>query len=141
LPLIDASSGVIHVPMFDPKITAHARSYVIQPFEHMISTMANVAADDWMIAVDYHAHEHEDHDRQQTHRCVVLKRLEHLGIRLKVRHIVADHVKAHEQEREAYQEFADALGLALVREQKHHRQADQRQYHHRHVDLEAGPRL
>ena len=39
------------VPIFEPSTRAHARSNVIQPFEHIISVMANVAADDWIIIV------------------------------------------------------------------------------------------
>ena len=51
LPLIEARRGVMVVPIFEPSTTAHARSKVIHPFVHIISTMANVAADDWMMAV------------------------------------------------------------------------------------------
>ena len=50
-PLIDASSGVMVVPMLLPSTTAQARSNDIHPLVHIISTMANVAADDWMTAV------------------------------------------------------------------------------------------
>ncbi len=51
-------------------------------------------------------------------RCgVVLKKRENLGIALEVRHIVAYHVQSHEQEAEAYEEFAEALGLAFIDEQ------------------------
>ena len=51
LPLIDASSGVIVVPILLPSTTAQARSKEIHPLVHMISTMAKVAADDWITAV------------------------------------------------------------------------------------------
>lgn len=51
LPLNDARIGVMVVPMLEPSTMAHDRSNPIQPFEHMISVMANVAADDCMIIV------------------------------------------------------------------------------------------
>lgn len=51
IPLNDARIGVTVVPMLLPKTRAQARSNVIQPLLHMISTMANVAADDWIIMV------------------------------------------------------------------------------------------
>ena len=51
LPLSDARIGVMVVPMFEPRTSAHARSNVIQPLVHIISVMANVAADDWMTIV------------------------------------------------------------------------------------------
>ena len=50
-PLIEASSGVMVVPILEPSIRAHARSKVIHPFEHIIRVMANIAADDWIIVV------------------------------------------------------------------------------------------
>ena len=50
-PLMEARSGVMVVPILLPSTTAHARSNEIHPFVHMMSTMANVAADDCMIAV------------------------------------------------------------------------------------------
>ena len=51
LPLNDASIGVTVVPILLPKTRAQARSNVIQPLLHIISTMANVAADDCIIMV------------------------------------------------------------------------------------------
>ena len=51
LPLIEASNGVMVVPMFEPSTKAQAKSKVIQPLVHIISTIAKVAADDWMMAV------------------------------------------------------------------------------------------
>ena len=51
LPLIDARIGVIVVPILLPSTSAQARSKVIQPLLHMISVMANVAADDWITMV------------------------------------------------------------------------------------------
>ncbi len=50
-PLMDASNGVMVVPIFDPSIRAHASGKSIQPFEHIINVMVNVAADDWIIIV------------------------------------------------------------------------------------------
>ena len=46
LPLSDARIGVIVVPMLLPSTMAHAISNGIQPFVHIIRTIANVAADD-----------------------------------------------------------------------------------------------
>ena len=51
LPLIDASRGVMVVPMLEPSTSAQARGKSIHPLEHMISVMANVAAELWMIMV------------------------------------------------------------------------------------------
>lgn len=51
LPLIEASSGVTVVPMFEPSTSAHARSNVIHPLLHIISVMANIAAELWIIIV------------------------------------------------------------------------------------------
>ena len=51
LPLMDASSGVMVVPMLLPSTRAQASSNVIQPLLHMMRVMANVAADDCMTIV------------------------------------------------------------------------------------------
>ena len=51
-PLIDARIGVIVVPIFEPSTSAHARSKVIHPFVHIISVIANVAADDCITIVN-----------------------------------------------------------------------------------------
>ncbi len=45
LPLSEASTGVMVVPMLPPRIMAHPSSNEIQLWEHMISVMANVAAE------------------------------------------------------------------------------------------------
>ena len=50
-PLIDASSGVMVVPMLEPSTSAQARSKVIQPLLHIMSVMANMAAELWIIIV------------------------------------------------------------------------------------------
>ena len=50
-PLSDARIGVMVVPMFPPRIMAHPSSNDIHPCEHMISVMANVAAELWAIIV------------------------------------------------------------------------------------------
>ena len=51
LPPSDASSGVILVPMLAPSTMAQAMSNEIQPLAAMMSTMAKVAALDWMTMV------------------------------------------------------------------------------------------
>ena len=50
-PLSAARIGVMVVPMLLPSTIAQAMSKGIQPLEHMMSTIANVAADDWIIIV------------------------------------------------------------------------------------------
>ncbi|CCX43962.1 unknown [Prevotella sp. CAG:1031] len=50
-PLSEARIGVIVVPIFEPSTMAQLKSKPIHPFEHIISVMAKVAADDWIIIV------------------------------------------------------------------------------------------
>ena len=47
----EARIGVIVVPMLLPSTIAQPISNVIQPLPHIIITMANDAADDWIIMV------------------------------------------------------------------------------------------
>ena len=51
LPLSEARMGVMVVPMFPPRMMAHPRLKLIHPCEHMISVMANVAAELWATMV------------------------------------------------------------------------------------------
>ena len=51
LPLRDAKIGVMVVPMFPPRIMAHPSVNEIHPCEHIISVIANVAAELWAIMV------------------------------------------------------------------------------------------
>ena len=50
-PLMEARRGVTVVPMFEPRMRAQERSKSIHPFEHIISVIANVAADDCITIV------------------------------------------------------------------------------------------
>ena len=50
-PPMDAMSGVMVVPMLDPRTSAHERSKSIHPLLHMMRVMANVAALDCMTMV------------------------------------------------------------------------------------------
>ena len=52
LPLSDASTGVMVVPMLPPRIIAHPRAKEIHPCEHMISVMANGCG-----TLRYHGHD------------------------------------------------------------------------------------
>lgn len=83
------------------------------------------------------ADESEEKHGAHAHRGIVPQGLEYLGIALEVRNICADHVEAHEEEGEADDELAYALGFALVGEEQDHGEADERQDEERHIDLEA----
>ncbi len=52
----------------------------------------------------------------------------------------AYHIETHEKQREAEQKLADALGAALVHEQKHYCKANERQNKSRYIHLEAEER-
>ncbi len=50
-PLMEASRGVIVVPMFEPSTSAQAKGKSIHPLEHIMRVMAKVAAELWMTMV------------------------------------------------------------------------------------------
>lgn len=86
---------------------------------------------------EQHAHKREYQHRAEAHRRVLLEKCKHLGIALQVRHISADEVETHKQERKSDEKLAYRLVAAALGKQQRYRQAYHRQYKRRDIDLES----